>query len=147
VFGLLAPTGRARARPSSCCSGLIFPTRGSASILAKAPQQNRHQREDRVPAEESYLYPLPQRRGDPEILRPLCKIDRRTLNRRVPELLDIRRPSTPRRASKPAQAGANIPKAVPDESGLAQARSNNPLILLDEPTTGLEPHRTREIRT
>ena len=42
---------------------------------------------------------------------------------------------------------ASIPRGWPGVSGLAQALINNPdLILLDEPTTGLDPIGTREMK-
>src|ERR1700760_3762953 len=89
VFGLLGPNGSGKSTTIKLLLGLIFPTRGTASILGQ-PAGNTviNERIGFLP-EESYLYRF---LNGEEILRfygRLFKIPRRELNRRVPELLDI----------------------------------------------------------
>jgi len=70
-------------------------------------------------------------------------MDRRTLNRRVPELLDIVGLDAKSRKRKLREYSKGMARRI----GLAQALINAPeLILLDEPTTGLDPIGTREMK-
>src|SRR5947208_12275466 len=89
VFGLLGPNGSGKSTTIKLLLGLIFPTRGSAQVLGRpAGDTTVNERIGFLP-EESYLYRF---LNGEEILRfygKLFKIDRKTLNRRVPELLDI----------------------------------------------------------
>jgi ABC-2 type transport system ATP-binding protein len=143
VFGLLGPNGSGKSTTIKLLLGLIFPTRGSARVLG-------HQAGDTVInekigflPEESYLYRF---LNGEEILRfygKLFKIDRRTLNKRVPELLDTVGLDAKSRKRKLREYSKGMARRI----GLAQALINNPdLILLDEPTTGLDPIGTREMK-
>src|ERR1019366_10808108 len=89
VFGLLGPNGSGKSTTIKLLLGLIFPTRGSARILGQSAGSTAINEKIGFLPEESYLYRF---LNGEEILRfygRLFKIDRRTLNRRVPELLDI----------------------------------------------------------
>ena len=143
VFGLLGPNGSGKSTTIKLLLGLIFPTRGSATILGQpAGSVAINERIGFLP-EESYLYRF---LNGEEILRfygRLFKIDRRTLNRRVPELLDIVGLDGKARKRKLREYSKGMARRI----GLAQALINNPdLILLDEPTTGLDPIGTREMK-
>ena len=93
--------------------------------------------------EESYLYRF---LNGEEILRfygKLFKIDRKTLNKRVPMLLDTVGLDAKSRKRKLREYSKGMARRI----GLAQAMINDPdLILLDEPTTGLDPIGTREMK-
>src|SRR5918911_3950664 len=89
VFGLLGPNGSGKSTTIKLLLGLIFASRGTATVLGRpAGDTTVNERIGFLP-EESYLYRF---LNGEEILRfygKLFKIDRRTLNVRVPELLDI----------------------------------------------------------
>ena len=143
VFGLLGPNGSGKSTTIKLLLGLIFPTRGSARILGQpAGSTTINERIGFLP-EESYLYRF---LNGEEILKfygRLFKIDRRTLNRRVPELLDNVGLDAKARKRKLREYSKGMARRI----GLAQALINNPeLILLDEPTTGLDPIGTREMK-
>src|SRR5437762_4687531 len=143
VFGLLGPNGSGKSTTIKLLLGLIFPTAGSARVLGQpAGNTEINERIGFLP-EESYLYRF---LNGEEILRfygKLFKIDRRTLNKRVPELLDIVGLDAKARKRKLREYSKGMARRI----GLAQALINNPeLILLDEPTTGLDPIGTREMK-
>src|SRR5829696_5148944 len=143
VFGLLGPNGSGKSTTIKLLLGLIFPTAGRASVLGfPAGNTEINERIGFLP-EESYLYRF---LNGEEILKfygKLFKIPRRELNRRVPELLDIVGLDAKSRKRKLREYSKGMARRI----GLAQALINNPdLILLDEPTTGLDPIGTREMK-
>lgn len=143
VFGLLGPNGSGKSTTIKLLLGLIFPTQGSAHILGHRAGGTAINEKIGFLPEESYLYRF---LNGEEILRfygRLFKIDRRTLKRRVPELLDIVGLDAKARKRKLREYSKGMARRI----GLAQALINNPeLILLDEPTTGLDPIGTREMK-
>jgi ABC-2 type transport system ATP-binding protein len=143
VFGLLGPNGSGKSTTIKLLLGLIFPTRGSATILGEPAGSTAINEKIGFLPEESYLYRF---LNGEEILKfygRLFKIDRRTLKRRVPELLDIVGLDAKARKRKLREYSKGMARRI----GLAQALINNPeLILLDEPTTGLDPIGTREMK-
>jgi ABC-2 type transport system ATP-binding protein len=143
VFGLLGPNGSGKSTTIKLLLGLIFPTAGSASVLGfPAGSTQVNERVGFLP-EESYLYRFLNGEETLRFYGRLFKMDRRTLNRRVPELLDIVGLDAKARKRKLREYSKGMARRI----GLAQALINNPdLILLDEPTTGLDPIGTREMK-
>src|SRR5689334_22426558 len=143
VFGLLGPNGSGKSTTIKLLLGLIFPTAGTASVLGQPAGNTEINEKIGFLPEESYLYKFLT--GE-EILRfygKLFKIPRKELNRRVPELLDIVGLDAKSRKRKLREYSKGMARRI----GLAQALINNPdLILLDEPTTGLDPIGTREMK-
>ncbi len=143
VFGLLGPNGSGKSTTIKLLLGLIFPSSGKATVLGQpAGSTEINERIGFLP-EESYLYRF---LNGEEILRfygRLFRIPRKELNRRVPELLDIVGLDAKARKRKLREYSKGMARRI----GLAQALINNPdLILLDEPTTGLDPIGTREMK-
>src|SRR5436189_456389 len=143
VFGLLGPNGSGKSTTIKLLLGLIFPTRGRATILGEpAGNTNTNNRIGFLP-EESYLYRFLNGEETLYFYGRLFKIPRRELKRRVPELLDIVGLDAKSRKRKLREYSKGMARRI----GLAQALINNPdLILLDEPTTGLDPIGTREMK-
>jgi ABC-2 type transport system ATP-binding protein len=143
VFGLLGPNGSGKSTTIKLLLGLIFPSRGSATVLGRPVGDTTVNERIGFLPEESYLYRF---LNGEEILRfygKLFKIDRATLKKRVPELLDIVGLDAKSRKRKLREYSKGMARRI----GLAQALINNPdLILLDEPTTGLDPIGTREMK-
>ena len=143
VFGLLGPNGSGKSTTIKLLLGLIFPTRGEATVLGQPAGNTTINEKIGFLPEESYLYRF---LNGEEILRfygKLFKIPRKTLNQRVPELLDIVGLDAKSRKRKLREYSKGMARRI----GLAQALINNPdLILLDEPTTGLDPIGTREMK-
>lgn len=143
VFGLLGPNGSGKSTTIKLLLGLIFPTGGHATVLGKpAGSTVINERIGFLP-EESYLYRFLNGEEILHFYGRLFRIPRKELNRRVPELLDIVGLDGKARKRKLREYSKGMARRI----GLAQALINNPdLILLDEPTTGLDPIGTREMK-
>jgi ABC-2 type transport system ATP-binding protein len=143
VFGLLGPNGSGKSTTIKLLLGLIFPTRGSATILGQPIGSTAINEKIGFLPEESYLYRFLNGEETLKFYGRLFKIPSRELKRRVPELLDIVGLDQKSRKRKLREYSKGMARRI----GLAQALINNPdLILLDEPTTGLDPIGTREMK-
>jgi ABC-2 type transport system ATP-binding protein len=144
VFGLLGPNGSGKSTTIKLLLGLIFPDRGgSASVLGRPAGDTSINEKIGFLPEESYLYRFLNGEETLRFYGRLFRMDRRTLNKRVPELLDIVGLDEKARKRKLREYSKGMARRI----GLAQALINNPdLILLDEPTTGLDPIGTREMK-
>jgi len=143
VFGLLGPNGSGKSTTIKLLLGLIFATRGRATVLGHPAGDTGINEKVGFLPEESYLYRFLNGEETLRFYGKLFKIDRRTLNKRVPELLDTVGLDAKSRKRKLREYSKGMARRI----GLAQALINNPdLILLDEPTTGLDPIGTREMK-
>ncbi|HEY1683891.1 MAG TPA: ABC transporter ATP-binding protein [Tepidisphaeraceae bacterium] len=143
VFGLLGPNGSGKSTTIKLLLGLIFPTRGSARILGQPAGSTYVNEKIGFLPEESYLYRFLNGEETLYFYGRLFKIPHRQLKRRVPELLDVVGLDQKSRKRKLREYSKGMARRI----GLAQALINNPdLILLDEPTTGLDPIGTREMK-
>jgi ABC-2 type transport system ATP-binding protein len=143
VFGLLGPNGSGKSTTIKLLLGLIFPTRGSAHVLGEPCGSTEINKKIGFLPEESYLYRFLNGEETLYFYGRLFKMDRRTLKRRVPELLDTVGLDEKARKRKLREYSKGMARRI----GLAQALINDPeLVLLDEPTTGLDPIGTREMK-
>src|SRR3954466_8483015 len=143
VFGLLGPNGSGKSTTIKLLLGLIFPTSGSARILGQPAGSSAINEKIGFLPEESYLYRFLNGEETLKFYGRLFKIPRKELNRRVPELLEIVGLDNKARKRKLREYSKGMARRI----GLAQALINNPdLVLLDEPTTGLDPIGTREMK-
>lgn len=143
VFGLLGPNGSGKSTTIKLLLGLIFPTVGGAWMLGEPAGSSRINEKIGFLPEESYLYRFLNGEETLHFYGRLFRIPRRELKRRVPELLDIVGLNEKARKRKLREYSKGMARRI----GLAQALINNPeIILLDEPTTGLDPIGTREMK-
>ena len=143
VFGLLGPNGSGKSTTIKLLLGLIFPSRGTASVLGYPAGDTAINEKVGFLPEESYLYRFLNGEETLRFYGRLFKIPSKTLKRRVPELLDTVGLDAKSRKRKLREYSKGMARRI----GLAQALINNPdLILLDEPTTGLDPIGTREMK-
>ncbi|HEX8912078.1 MAG TPA: ABC transporter ATP-binding protein [Humisphaera sp.] len=143
VFGLLGPNGSGKSTTIKLLLGLIFPTAGNASVLGHPSGSTAINERIGFLPEESYLYKFLSGEETLRFYGKLFKIPKADLDRRVPTLLDAVGLDTKARKRKLREYSKGMARRI----GLAQALINDPdLILLDEPTTGLDPIGTREMK-
>jgi ABC-2 type transport system ATP-binding protein len=143
VFGLLGPNGSGKSTTIKLLLGLIFPTRGRGWVLGHPAGSTAINERIGFLPEESYLYKFLNGEETLRFYGRLFKIPRNELNRRIPMLLDAVGLDQKSRKRKLREYSKGMARRI----GLAQALINDPdLILLDEPTTGLDPIGTREMK-
>jgi len=143
VFGLLGPNGSGKSTTIKLLLGLIFPTGGNGWVLGEPAGSTTINEKIGFLPEESYLYKFLTGEETLRFYGKLFKIPRAELNKRVPLLLDTVGLDSKARKRKLREYSKGMARRI----GLAQALINNPeLILLDEPTTGLDPIGTREMK-
>lgn len=143
VFGLLGPNGSGKSTTIKLLLGLIFPTGGNASIMGEPIGSTKINEKIGFLPEESYLYRFLNGEETLRFYGRLFRMSKKELDRKVPELLDIVGLDQKARKRKLREYSKGMARRI----GLAQALINDPqLVLLDEPTTGLDPIGTREMK-
>lgn len=142
VFGLLGPNGSGKSTTIKLLLGLLFPTNGRAFVFGKeASEVTKNERIGYLP-EESYLYKFLNAEETLDFYGRLFDMPadvRRERSRRLIEMVGLQRAR--RRQLK------EYSKGMTRRIGLAQALINEPeLLVLDEPTTGLDPIGSREMK-
>ena len=142
IFGLLGPNGSGKSTTIKLILGLLFPTSGRVLVFDKdATETQKNQRIGYLP-EESYLYKFLTAEETLDFYGRLFDMSGAERRQRVEELIGM----VGLKAAKNRQL-REYSKGMTRRVGLAQALINNPdLILLDEPTTGLDPIGTREMK-
>ncbi len=142
VFGLLGPNGSGKTTTIKLVLGLLFPTSGQALVFGRdASEVTKNERIGYLP-EESYLYRFLNAEETLDFYGRLFNMRRAVRRQRVADLIEmVGLDSAKRRQLK------EYSKGMTRRIGLAQALINDPeLIVLDEPTTGLDPIGTREMK-
>lgn len=143
IFGYLGPNGSGKTTTIKLLLGLIFPTRGEMEILGTKDIGSAAVRRQIGYLPEGAYYP-DFLRGE-EVLRfygQLYGLSGADLRRRIDKTLETVGMA---RARKRLVRGYS--KGMRQRIGLAQALLSDPQILiLDEPTTGLDPIARKEIR-
>ncbi|QOV91816.1 ABC transporter ATP-binding protein [Humisphaera borealis] len=143
VFGLLGPNGSGKSTTIKLLLGLIFASQGKAWVLGKEAGSTDINEKIGFLPEESYLYKFLSGEETLRFYGKLFKIPKDVLDKRVPILLDTVGLDSKARKRKLREYSKGMARRI----GLAQALINEPeLILLDEPTTGLDPIGTREMK-
>ena len=142
VFGLLGPNGSGKSTTIKMLLGLLYPTSGAARVFGRPPTDTSIKARIGFMPEESYLYRYLNARETLDYYGRLFKLDRTERTRRTGQLIDM--VGLNRAASRPV---GTYSKGMARRIGLAQALINDPdLLILDEPTTGLDPVGTRQIK-
>ena len=142
VFGLLGPNGSGKSTTIKLMLGLLKPTSGRIAVFGKPPTDVQTKRRIGYLPEESYLYPFLNARETLDYYGRLFNIERRTRLRRTEELLEM----VGLQGAQFRQV-REYSKGMQRRIGIAQALINDPdFLILDEPTTGLDPIGTRQVK-
>ena len=142
VFGLLGPNGSGKSTTMKLLLGLLHPTKGSVSVLGKSPRHVATRRRIGYLPEASQLYQQLSASETLHFYGGLFGLKGETLQTRTRELLDM--VGLAHAAQRPV---GEFSKGMARRIGLAQALINDPdLVILDEPTAGLDPVGCRQIK-
>jgi ABC-2 type transport system ATP-binding protein len=142
IFGLLGPNGSGKTTTMKLLLGLLFPSSGQALIFGRdASEVTKNERIGYLP-EETYLYRFLNGVETLDFYGRLFNLPRAVRRQRIADLIDM----VGLNWAKKRQL-KEYSKGMARRIGLAQALINDPeLILLDEPTTGLDPIGSREMK-
>jgi len=142
VFGLLGPNGSGKTTTIKLLLGLLFPTSGQALVFGReATDVEKNQRIGYLP-EETYLYRFLNAEETLDFYGRLFGIPRAQRRQRAFELIELVGLGWAKRRQL-----REYSKGMMRRIGLAQALINDPeLLLLDEPTTGLDPIGIRQMK-
>ncbi len=142
IFGLLGPNGSGKTTTIKLVLGLLFPTSGQALVFGReATDVAKNERIGFLP-EESYLYRFLNAEETLDFYGRLFSMPSPLRRQRTSDLIDMVGLTWAKRRQL-----REYSKGMTRRIGLAQALINDPeLIVLDEPTTGLDPIGTREMK-
>ena len=142
VYGLIGPNGSGKSTTMKALLGLVAPTSGECSIFGKDSLKVDSRNDVGFLPENPYFY---KHLSGAETLRfygRLCGIKGTALENRIGELLDL----VDLRDARNRRLGG-YSKGMLQRIGLAQALVQEPrLVILDEPTAGVDPIGSRQIR-
>ena len=142
VFGLLGPNGSGKSTTIKMILGLLHPTSGRIAVFGHHPSDVAIKKQIGYLPEESYLYRFLNARETLDYYGRLFHQGRAQRKRRIEKLLEM--VGLDKVATRPV---GEYSKGMQRRIGLAQALINDPqLLILDEPTTGLDPIGTRQIK-
>ena len=141
IYGLLGPNGSGKSTALKIILGLVTPTRGQAQIFGRdSDLVASHESVGFLP-ESPYFYKFLNGEETLRFYGKLCGLHGERLTNRVKELLGLVGLTD---AGKRRLAGYS--KGMLQRIGLAQALIQGPaLLVLDEPTAGVDPAGAREI--
>ena len=142
IFGLLGPNGSGKTTTMKLLLGLLHPTAGEARIFGGSPRDVRLKARLGFLPEESCFYPHLTAEETLLFYGRIFSIPAGELRRRAGDLLGLVGLSDGRK-----RRVGEFSKGMLRRIGLAQALINDPdLLILDEPTAGLDPMGTREVK-
>jgi ABC-2 type transport system ATP-binding protein len=142
VFGLLGPNGSGKSTTVKMLLGLLFPTKGHIEVFGHSPRHVATKSRIGYLPEESYLYRYLDSDETLDFFGNLFDLPPNERKQRSEQLLEMVGLSKARRR----QVG-EFSKGMQRRIGLAQALINDPdLVILDEPTAGLDPLGCREVK-
>jgi ABC-2 type transport system ATP-binding protein len=142
VYGLLGPNGSGKSTTLKIILGLVSPTRGRTEIFGRDSRLVQSREAVGFLPENPYFYKYLTGEETLRFFGRLCGLRGAPLKERINELLDLvgLTKACKRRLS-------TYSKGMLQRIGLAQALIHDPrLVVLDEPTAGVDPAGSRDIR-
>jgi ABC-2 type transport system ATP-binding protein len=142
VFGLLGPNGSGKSTTVKLLLGLLNPTKGHIEVFGHSPRHVQTKSRIGYLPEESYLYRYLNSRETLDFFGNLFHLSKGERNNRAEQLLEM-----VGLGKTQTRAIGEFSKGMQRRIGLAQALINDPdLVILDEPTAGLDPIGCREVK-
>jgi len=142
VYGLLGPNGSGKSTTLKIILGLVSPTRGRTKIFGRGSSLVRSREAVGFLPENPYFYKFLTGEETLRFFGKLCRLNGSRLKDRVCELLELVGLTNAR-----DQRLSTYSKGMLQRIGLAQALINEPkLVVLDEPSAGVDPAGSRDIR-
>ena len=142
VYGLLGPNGSGKSTTLKIILGLVSPTRGRTEIFGRDSRLVESREAVGFLPENPYLYKYLTGEETLRFFGRLCGLRGGALKNRVNELLDLVGLNKARNRRLRTYS-----KGMLQRIGLAQALIHDPrLVVLDEPTAGVDPAGSRDIR-
>jgi ABC-2 type transport system ATP-binding protein len=141
IYGLLGPNGSGKSTTLRIILGLVTPTRGQARIFGRASNRVASRESVGFLPESPYFYKFLSGEETLRFYGKLCGLRGANLKNRVEEMLALVGLTDARKRRL-----AGYSKGMLQRIGLAQALIHEPaLLVLDEPTAGVDPSGAREI--
>ena len=142
IFGLLGPNGSGKSTTIKMMLGLLYPTKGAITVFNQSPRDVRTKARIGYLPEESYLYRYLNPGETLDFFGSLFQLDAAERRQRTEQLIEMVGLSQAR-----SRTVGEFSKGMQRRIGIAQALINDPdLIILDEPTAGLDPLGCREVK-
>ena len=142
VYGLIGPNGSGKSTTMKAVLGLVAPTSGSTSIFGRNSLKVDSRNEVGFLPENPYFYKHLTAAETVRFYGKLCGMRGRKLKERIGELLELVGLQDARNRRL-----RGFSKGMLQRIGLAQAMVQDPqLLVLDEPTAGVDPTGSRQIR-
>lgn len=142
VYGLIGPNGSGKSTTMKALLGLVVPTSGKCSIFGRDSLRVDSRDEVGFLPENPYFYKHLSGEETLAFYGRLCGLRGRRLKDRIGELLELVELEGARR-----RRIGGYSKGMLQRIGLAQAMIQDPrLLILDEPTAGVDPVGSRQIR-
>lgn len=142
VYGLIGPNGSGKSTTMKALLGLLKPTQGRCSIFGKDSLKVDSRNDVGFLPENPYFYKHLSGAETIKFYGKLCGMRGAKLKRRVDEMLELVGLEDARNRRLKGYS-----KGMLQRIGLAQALVQDPrLVILDEPTAGVDPVGSREIR-
>jgi ABC-2 type transport system ATP-binding protein len=142
VYGLLGPNGSGKSTTLKVLLGLVTPTHGESRIFGESSRDYRSHRVVGFLPENPYFYKFLTAEETLRFYGKICSLRGRQLDSRIGELLSL----VGLEEARHRRLGG-YSKGMLQRIGLAQALIQDPrLIVLDEPTAGVDPAGSRQIR-
>ena len=142
VYGLLGPNGSGKSTTMKVVLGLVTPTSGTAEIFGRDSNSVESREDVGFLPENPYFYKYLTGMETLQFYGKLCGLSRARIRERANELLKL----VGLESAADRRLGG-YSKGMLQRIGLAQAMLQEPrLLVLDEPTAGVDPAGSREIR-
>ena len=142
VLGLLGPNGSGKSTTVKMRLGLLYPTKGHIEVFGHSPRHVATKSRIGYLPEESYLYRYLNSGETLDFFGNLFELPSEERRKRSEQLLQMVGLNQTR-----TRMVGEFSKGMQRRIGLAQALINDPdLVILDEPTAGLDPIGCREVK-